>query len=81
MFDASAHLLVFNQRYIDLFGLSRKIIKPGCPLRDVLYHRVSTGGFSADEVETYMASVLAACAKARHSARSRNCRMAASFPL
>jgi diguanylate cyclase (GGDEF)-like protein/PAS domain S-box-containing protein len=60
MFDSSAHMLVFNQRYIDMFGLSREIIKPGASLRDVLYHRVSTGGFAASEVEAYMASVLAA---------------------
>jgi diguanylate cyclase (GGDEF)-like protein len=58
MFNSSAHLAVFNQRYIDMFGLSRKLIKPGASLRDVLYHRVSTGGFAADEVEAYMASVL-----------------------
>ncbi|MBI3703200.1 MAG: EAL domain-containing protein [Rhizobiales bacterium] len=60
MFDASAHMVVFNQRYIDMFGLSRDIIKPGASLRDVLHHRVSTGGFSADEVDDYMAGVLAA---------------------
>jgi len=62
MFDASAHLIVFNQRYLDMFGLSREVIKPGCALRDVLAHRVATGGFIADEVEAYIADLLAAVA-------------------
>ena len=62
MFDSSARLVVFNQRYIDMFGLSREIIEPGRPLREILYHRVATGGFSVDEVETYMADLLAAVA-------------------
>ena len=62
MFDSSAHLVVFNQRYIDMFGLSPEIVKPGVPLRDILYHRVASGGFSPDEVEAYMADLLAAVA-------------------
>ncbi len=60
MFDSTAHLLVFNQRYIDMFGLSREVIKPGVSIRDVLAHRVTNGGFSADEVEAYLAGIMAA---------------------
>ena len=60
MFDGAYRLVVCNQRYIDMFGLSREIIKPGCSIRDVLAHRVATGGFSADEAEAYLANVLAA---------------------
>ncbi len=58
MFDATAHLVVLNQRYIDMFGLSREIIKPGCSIRDVLAHRVAKGGFSPDKVEAYQADLL-----------------------
>jgi diguanylate cyclase (GGDEF)-like protein/PAS domain S-box-containing protein len=60
MFDSSARLVVFNQRYIEMFGLSPEIVRPGCPLREILYHRVATGGFAADEIEAYMADLLAA---------------------
>ncbi|HEY4980846.1 MAG TPA: diguanylate cyclase [Pseudolabrys sp.] len=60
MFDSSARLVVFNQRYIEMFGLSPEIVRPGCPLGGLLYHRVAAGGFAADEIEAYMADLLAA---------------------
>ena len=65
MFDSSARLIVFNQRYIDMFGLSPEIIKAGRPLREILQHRVATGGFSADEIEAYMAELLGAVARGK----------------
>src|SRR5262249_50118928 len=33
MFDASERLVVCNQRYIDMYGLSADVIKPGCTFR------------------------------------------------
>jgi len=62
MFDSSAHLVVCNKRYLDMFGLSAETVKPGCAIREVLEQRVVTGGFSADYVETYRAELLAAVA-------------------
>src|SRR5664279_4792510 len=62
MFDSSAHLVVCNKRYLDMFGLSPGTVKPGCTIREVLEQRVATGGFSADYVDTYRAELLAAVA-------------------
>ena len=48
MFDAQSQLLVSNQRYSQMYGLSSTIVKPGCSLRDLLQHRKDTGTFAGD---------------------------------
>ncbi len=35
-----------NQRFIDMFGLSDKIVKPGCYFRDLIQHRKDNGTFN-----------------------------------
>jgi len=48
MFDAQARLVVCNRRYIEMYGLSADLVKPGCLLRDLLGHRIERGSFSRD---------------------------------
>jgi diguanylate cyclase (GGDEF)-like protein len=57
LFDASNRLIVCNQRYIELFGLSPDVVKPGCSFRDLIEHRKQTGSFNGD-VDEYCSSVL-----------------------
>jgi diguanylate cyclase (GGDEF)-like protein len=57
LFDSSSRLIVCNQRYIELFGLSPDVAKPGCSFRDLIEHRKQTGSFSGD-VDEYCSSVL-----------------------
>jgi len=57
LFDASEHLVVCNQRYIEMYGLSPQVIKPGCSFRDIIAHRKARGSFVGDEDE-YIDSVL-----------------------
>jgi diguanylate cyclase (GGDEF)-like protein len=57
LFDSSSRLIVCNQRYIELFGLSPDTVKPGCSFRDLIEHRKQTGSFSGD-VDEYCSSVL-----------------------
>jgi diguanylate cyclase (GGDEF)-like protein len=52
LFDASERLIVCNNRYIEMYGLSPEVVKPGCSFRDVLRHRAATGSFGGD-VEKY----------------------------
>lgn len=52
LFDANQKVLICNQRYIDLYGVSPKIVRPGCSLRDVLIHRQERGSLIAD-VDAY----------------------------
>jgi len=60
MFDPSARLIVCNQRYLQMYGLSQEIVRPGCPLRELLDHRAAIGNFGAADVEPYIIDLLAA---------------------
>ena len=53
MFDASQHLVICNERYLRLYGLSPEIVKPGCTLRQLLEHRKETGTLG-DDIEEYI---------------------------
>jgi diguanylate cyclase (GGDEF)-like protein len=57
LFDASERLVVCNQRYIEIYGLSPDVVKPGCSFRDLVAHRKLTGSFGGD-VEEYCSSTL-----------------------
>jgi diguanylate cyclase (GGDEF)-like protein len=62
MFDANERLVVCNDRYIEMYGLSRDIAKPGTSLRDLVVHRKATGTLTRDPDE-YRTALLAAIAK------------------
>ncbi|GIQ72645.1 EAL domain-containing protein [Bradyrhizobium sp. RD5-C2] len=57
LFDAAQRLVICNKRYIEMYGLSADIIRPGCSFRDVIVHRHLTGSFQGD-VERYVNLVL-----------------------
>jgi diguanylate cyclase (GGDEF)-like protein/PAS domain S-box-containing protein len=57
LFDASQRLVVCNQRYIEMYGLSAGALKPGCSFRDVIAHRKATGSFLGDD-EEYCSQIL-----------------------
>jgi len=59
MFDASERLIVCNRRYIEMYGLSADVIKPGCSFREAIEHRQATGSFSGD-LEKYCRDTLRA---------------------
>ena len=56
MFDQEMRLVFCNRGYIEMYGLSSDIAKPGCTLRDLLKHRIATGTFS-DDPEEYIEKV------------------------
>ena len=60
MFDASARLIVCNQRYLDIYGLSRDIVKPGATLEEIVEHRAAVGGFEIESTEQYVSDLLTA---------------------
>jgi len=55
-FDSSHRLVICNQRYVDMFGVSRDVIKPGCSFRELLTHRKETGTFAGD-VDEYCETI------------------------
>ena len=48
LFDASGRLVICNQHYFDMFGISSDAIGPGCHLREVMLHRQQRGSFTGD---------------------------------
>jgi diguanylate cyclase (GGDEF)-like protein len=57
LFDSSQCLVVCNHRYIEMYGLSADVVKPGCSFHEVIAHRKEAGSFVGD-VEQYVALVL-----------------------
>ncbi|MGY3236611.1 diguanylate cyclase (GGDEF)-like protein [Bradyrhizobium sp. USDA 4472] len=57
MFDQDERLVVCNRRYIEMYGLSTAVVKPGTTFRDVIQHRADTGSFHGD-VDAYCADIL-----------------------
>jgi methyl-accepting chemotaxis protein len=57
MFDAAGRLVVCNDRYLEMYGLSRDVIKPGATLADVIRHRFKTGSLQRDP-EQYRAELM-----------------------
>lgn len=58
MFDATGRIVVCNDRYLDMYGLPRDIVKPGCTLRELLAQLIAAGHVAAD-ANDYHSAVLA----------------------
>jgi methyl-accepting chemotaxis protein len=59
LFDAAERVLVCNKRYVEMYGLSRGVVKPGCTLLDLIKNRISTGSLNID-AEKYRAEIMTA---------------------
>jgi diguanylate cyclase (GGDEF)-like protein/PAS domain S-box-containing protein len=57
LYDASARVVLCNQRYIDMYGLSPDVAKPGCSYYDLIRHRQQTGSFDGD-VDEFCSNVM-----------------------
>ncbi|WP_213772900.1 EAL domain-containing protein [Bradyrhizobium sp. dw_78] len=57
VYDATAHVTVCNRRYIEMFGLSTDVVRPGCSMRDLIAHRKQTGSFDGD-VDEFCNSII-----------------------
>jgi diguanylate cyclase (GGDEF)-like protein len=57
LYDSSQRLVVCNQRYIAMYGLSPAVVKPGLAFRDLVAHRKATGSFKGD-VDAFVSDVL-----------------------
>ena len=44
MFDAAERMIICNDRYIEMYKLSRNIVKPGCSFRELLQPEPRTFG-------------------------------------
>jgi diguanylate cyclase (GGDEF)-like protein/PAS domain S-box-containing protein len=57
LFDQSKRLIVCNQRYIEMYGLSPEVVKPGCSFRELIAHRIEVGSLQSD-VDEHCARIL-----------------------
>jgi len=57
VYDALARVTVCNRRYIEMFGLSPDVAKPGCTMQDLISHRKETGSFDGD-VDEFCTSIM-----------------------
>jgi diguanylate cyclase (GGDEF)-like protein len=48
VYDKTARITVCNERYVEMFGLSPEIAKPGSTMQDLIAHRKETGSFDGD---------------------------------
>ncbi len=64
LYDASQRVVVYNQRYIDMYGLSTDVVKPGARFHDIIRHRKETGSFKGD-IDEFCSTVLRNVAEGR----------------
>jgi diguanylate cyclase (GGDEF)-like protein len=57
LYDASARIIICNQPYLDMFGLSPDVAKPGCTMQRLIAHRKETGSFDGD-VDAFCAAII-----------------------
>ena len=64
MLDSSGRLLIYNRRYLEMYGLSADAIRVGCNLADLIRMRIEAGSF-AGSVDAYVAMTLREIAAGR----------------
>jgi methyl-accepting chemotaxis protein len=64
MFDRSERLVVCNDRYIEMYGLSPALVKPGCTLREIIGARSANSTLGGD-ADRYRAELLDAIAQGK----------------
>jgi signal transduction histidine kinase len=55
MFDKDQKLIVVNKRYLEVYGFSADVVKPGITLRELMQYSVSLGNYTAEEAERALA--------------------------
>lgn len=64
MFDPQKRLILCNSRYLEIYGLSPEVVKPGCTKEELLRHQKEAGNLS-DDVDQYCTALYAAIADGR----------------
>ncbi|MEO9167625.1 MAG: PAS-domain containing protein [Aestuariivirga sp.] len=51
MFDKNQILMVANKRYLEFYGFSSDVVRPGISLREIVQYSVSLGNYTQEEAE------------------------------
>jgi diguanylate cyclase (GGDEF)-like protein len=57
LYDSSARIIICNQPYIEMFGLSPDVAKQGCTMQRLIQHRKETGSFDGD-VDAFCSAII-----------------------
>ena len=49
MFDSDQNLIVCNRRYLEMYGFSPEVVKPGIKLREIMNYSISLGNYTDEE--------------------------------
>jgi signal transduction histidine kinase len=55
MFDADQRLIVCNERYLQMYGFSPEVVKPGVRLREIMEYSVALGNYRREDAERAIA--------------------------
>jgi methyl-accepting chemotaxis protein len=69
VFDGTAHLLLCNERYLEMYAMRPEHGRTGTPLRELLVHRAAAGTFSGDP-DRYIADCLKQVAEGRTESKT-----------
>jgi diguanylate cyclase (GGDEF)-like protein/PAS domain S-box-containing protein len=58
LYDAQVRLVTCNERYIEMYGLSRDVIKPGATIHEIVQHRIARGVLFLSDPERYVADIV-----------------------
>ena len=53
MFDSAGRLVLSNERYVEMYGLTARSVKPGVTVRELVEARVAAGTFFKTDPEQY----------------------------
>jgi diguanylate cyclase (GGDEF)-like protein/PAS domain S-box-containing protein len=58
MFDSEGRLVVYNERYLQMYRLSPDVVKPGCTMHDLVQYRMAAGTFFSVAPDEYESELL-----------------------
>jgi diguanylate cyclase (GGDEF)-like protein/PAS domain S-box-containing protein len=63
MFDSADRIVLCNDVYIAMYGLSRDTVRPGCSFADLLRYRGEAGEYVHHDIKQYRSDLLAAMSR------------------
>ncbi|MEP1206854.1 MAG: PAS-domain containing protein [Rhizobiaceae bacterium] len=51
MFDADRKLILCNKQYLNMYGFSEEVVKPGIPMSDIMRYSISLGNYRDEDAQ------------------------------
>jgi methyl-accepting chemotaxis protein len=64
MWSPTGHLILCNERYVQMYSLTPRLAQPGRSLRELIEHRIRAGSFTGNP-DQYVADLLSSLAKGK----------------